>query len=154
MSNYNEQTSIRGKIPSNPILSDNKKKGYVARIGLNYPLQSSSKGYFSKQVGDEVIKSNLRQLLLTEPGERVMLPDFGCPLKAFLFAPLDEETFFLMKEQIVLAINKYLPTVQILRLGVYPESDYGKAGVPALKINLWCKILDNTDSTFEVSVEL
>jgi phage baseplate assembly protein W len=29
-------------------------------------------------------------VLLTDPGERVMRPDFGCGLRALLFAPLDD----------------------------------------------------------------
>lgn len=154
MSNLNEQTTIRGNLPSNSSFVDVKKKGFYSRVGFQYPIPSTSKGYFSKNSGTALIKSNLTQLLLTEPGERLMLPDYGCPLKAFLFAPLDEETFFLMKEQILLSISKYLPTVKVIRIAVYAQEEYGKSGIPSLNIFLSCKLLDNTDSSFEVNVEL
>jgi uncharacterized protein len=38
----------------------------------------------------EHVKQMIRQILLTAPGERVNLPEFGCGLRQLIFAPHDE----------------------------------------------------------------
>lgn len=38
----------------------------------------------------EHVKQMIRQVLLTAPGERVDLPEFGCGLRQLIFAPHDE----------------------------------------------------------------
>lgn len=52
----------------------------------------------------------IRQVLLTSPGERADLPDFGCGLRQLLFAPhseaLDSTTQILVKQ----ALDRWLAT--------------------------------------------
>ena len=36
------------------------------------------------------VRQMIRQVLLTAPGERIDLPDFGCGLRQLVFAPRDE----------------------------------------------------------------
>ena len=50
-------------------------------IGVSLPF---SKPFTSTYTTKDQIKSNLVNLLLTEVGERVMNPNFGCDLKKFL----------------------------------------------------------------------
>lgn len=154
MININENEVVRGSIPSNEILAGIKQKDVKKRYGLQFPFTNTSKGYFSKMADTEVIKSNLRQLIMTEPGERVMLPDFGCPLKSLLFMPLDREIISEMRERIFFSVSTYLPTVKILKLNVFSLDEYTANGMPTIKITLLCKILDPVDSVFNVSVTL
>lgn len=152
--NLNEETTVLGTVPANATLVDVKQKGYNKRFGFKYPIQLTNKGYFVKSAGVESIKSAIKQLIKTEPGERLMLPRFGVPLTSFLFMPLDEEMFGLMKEQILFAMNEYLPMVKVQKLGVYPTSEFGPAGLPTLIIKLWCQINNEVDSSFDVSIKL
>ena len=70
--------------------------------GINFPFgKNNKKGYFAKEAGNSLIKSNLKQLLGTLPGERVMLPNFGLDLRKYLFEPLDAITFSEMKQEIL-----------------------------------------------------
>ena len=59
----------------------------------------------------EQIKSNLLNLLLTYPGERVNLPFFGIGLKSLLF----EQNIDLnnLKTQIQNQINRFIPNVSL-----------------------------------------
>jgi len=41
--------------------------------------------------GDEDILENLQILVATTPGERVMRPRFGCNLRDYVFAEIDQE---------------------------------------------------------------
>jgi phage baseplate assembly protein W len=154
MINFSEDEVVRGSIPSNEILSSIKRKDINRRYGLQFPFLRNQKGYFSKMADTEVVKSNLRQLIMTEPGERLMLPNFGCPLKSLLFMPLDNEVITEMRERIFYSIDTYLPTVKVLSLRVVPLDELAGNGLPTIQITLICKIRDSLDSTFNVSVTI
>jgi phage baseplate assembly protein W len=50
----------------------------------------------------------IRQVLLTAPGERVNLPEFGCGLRQLLFAPRSEALETTTKLIIQQALNRWL----------------------------------------------
>ncbi len=61
---------------------------------------------------DEVeINSSLEILLNTAIGERIMLPRYGCDLRAFLFEPLTTTLKTLMSDKIKKAILYYEPRI-------------------------------------------
>ncbi len=53
----------------------------------------------------------LRQLLLTDPGERVCRPEFGCGIRRMVFAPLNESAASLAQVSILSAIENFMSTV-------------------------------------------
>lgn len=53
----------------------------------------------------------IRQVLLTSPGERINLPDFGCGLRRMVFAPNNPASASLLKVMILQALDKWLGTV-------------------------------------------
>jgi uncharacterized protein len=68
----------------------------------------------------------IRQILLTTPGERADLPEFGCGLRQLIFAPhsdaLDTTTKILVQQ----ALNRWLPNeiaVQNISVGPGPDDD-------------------------------
>lgn len=71
-----------------------------------------SDGYAMNKEFGEMIKQNLKMLILTNPGERIMIPSFGVGLKRFLFEPnIDVESRIAQKigEQ----VNRYMPFVEV-----------------------------------------
>ena len=72
---------------------------------------------------EEVAKQNLLMVLLTDPGERIMYPDFGAGLKKLLFenhsVVLSEEIQASIKDQVRL----YLPYITIINLDVSDSSE-------------------------------
>jgi len=124
-------------------------------FGLSYPLSKNiHKGYFSKETGKELAYNNLKQLLRTEPGERILLPKFGCALNQYLFQPLDAELFESIKETVLTSIARYARNVEVLRLGVFPLDQYGAEGMQALQVKLLVKLLDSDEVTFDVGVKI
>lgn len=59
------------------------------------------------------IAKGLEVLLGTTPGERVMLPDFGCNLEELLFESLDTTLKALMANKIESAILYYEPRIDV-----------------------------------------
>jgi len=141
---------IQGRYNIQPVKSQ-KKEIY----GLNYPLGSTQYGgIFSKSSGINMIKNSVEQLLLTERGERVMLPNYGCNLKKYLFQPLDETTFQGIRNEIETSFRNYIVGAKIHKLAVFPTGDTGPAGGNSLQVILTLK-LDKSDlEVFDVGVTI
>jgi len=60
----------------------------------------------------ESIKQNMRMLVLTAPGERIMEPNFGVGLRRWLFRPLTSNTFEELATEIRRQVSVYLPYVK------------------------------------------
>ena len=54
-------------------------------IGVSLPYNGPAGPFNSTYSTKDQVKSNLINLLLTVPGERIMNPDFGCRLREVLF---------------------------------------------------------------------
>jgi phage baseplate assembly protein W len=133
--------------------SESKKKEVY---GLAYPLHKykETAGYFSKISGVEMIKAAIRQLVRTEKGERVMLPDFGCSLRRFLFEPLDENIFQAIKTEITTQFNKYIKGASLLNLTVFAAGQDGTFEGSAIKVVLRVQLLTEEFTVFDIPVTL
>ena len=54
---------------------------------LNYPFSIDGRGRAGTTGEDDHIRDMIHQVLFTNPGERVNLPDFGCGLMQLVFMP-------------------------------------------------------------------
>jgi hypothetical protein len=150
----NQTVSVYGKIPPRYMIQAPKSHRQEV-YGLNFPLGSvNGEGYFTKKSGIDMIRNAVKQLLLTERGERVMLPNFGCNLRRYLFQPLEENTFNSIKREIQYSFTNYIVGAQIAKLSVFPLGDFGPAGGNSLKVVLSLK-LDTADlEIFDVEVDI
>tara|TARA_B100000287_G_C20061353_1_gene554572 strand:+ start:86 stop:502 length:417 start_codon:yes stop_codon:yes gene_type:complete len=90
------------------------------KIGVAFPLDEENM-FSGTETVIEQIKSNLINLLLTYPGERVNLPNFGVGLKNLLFEQsIDIEQ---LKEIIQNQINEFLPTVKLKGISIQESED-------------------------------
>lgn len=60
------------------------------KTSLGFPFSIDGRGRVRAQTGDENIHAKIIQVLLTAPGERVQLPEFGCGLRDLVFDPNNE----------------------------------------------------------------
>jgi phage baseplate assembly protein W len=86
--------------------------------GMPYPIVKHPLGMLRTQTGINQIKSDLLVLLLTEPGERVMLPNFGTPLKKFIFEPNDTSMMAAVRDTIIESIKNWEPRIQVTDIQV------------------------------------
>ena len=58
----------------------------MAETYLNFPFQLTAEGAVATADEDQHVRQRIEQILFTSPGERVMLPEFGCGLRDLVFA--------------------------------------------------------------------
>ena len=89
-------------------------------IGVAFPLNETNL-FKGTQTVNEQAKSNLLNLLLTYPGERINLPDFGVGLKKLLFEQnINAEE---LKIKIENQVRLYIPNIVIAKLEINPSED-------------------------------
>lgn len=82
-------------------------------LGSQYPLVKGARGILAPLSGVDQIKADLLQLLLTNPGERIMLPLFGTPLKKLMFEPNDPLLAQKARNMIAESIKAWEPRIEI-----------------------------------------
>lgn len=92
-------------------------------LGFPYPIEKTPRGYFYSQEDINQIKSDMLILLLTNPGERVMNPRYGTPLKKLIFEPNDPRIVREAKNIIINSIKRWEPRVSLQNVEVSSKVD-------------------------------
>tara|TARA_R110000824_G_scaffold67377_5_gene174509 strand:+ start:39840 stop:40235 length:396 start_codon:yes stop_codon:yes gene_type:complete len=107
--------------------------GFSPKLPLQY---DPADGYYklNKTFG-EVMKQNIKMVVLTSPGERIMNPDFGVGLKHFLFES-DATIFNNIKNRIYEQVRKYVPYVQLMDVSLISLEDIPGESEPTNSLGL------------------
>tara|TARA_Y100000310_G_C20334796_1_gene646972 strand:- start:34 stop:450 length:417 start_codon:yes stop_codon:yes gene_type:complete len=93
------------------------------------PVQRDpSSGFALTKTYEEVIKQNLKNLVLTSPGERMMDINFGVGIRDFLFEPNVREVRSKIDERIRTQVTIYMPFVEIRRINFFSGEDISIRG--------------------------
>jgi len=95
--------------------SDNKFYGY------NPPFIGGLQNVMSRQEGDQIIKNDILQLLLTIPGERVMRPTFGVNLRNAVFENMTSSMISGLQSEIIEKITRFEPRVDVSAVTIVPN---------------------------------
>ena len=92
-------------------------------IGLGLPMQHDDVNGFFPGTSTTLSQtgSNIRNLLLTNKGERAGQPSFGADLLLVLFEPMSENLLDRLEESIKEAIANWLPYISVNKLEVIPD---------------------------------
>lgn len=82
---------------------------------------------------EEDIRQSIQIILQTEPGERLMQPDFGCNLHQFLFGGFDSGAIASLKGIVADALLYHEPRIAVNRIDVDTREE--NAGVLLVEIN-------------------
>ena len=98
--------------------------------GLRFPIRSDPvSGRLPRVTGLDRIRQSIEQILDTEPGERIMLPDFGCGLRRYLMEPNTLTTRSAIQRDIERALAAWEPRVQVTAVTVTPGDEPSLAWV-------------------------
>lgn len=79
------------------------------------PLQKDpADGYALNKDYVDLVKQNLKMLLLTAPGERILIPEFGVGLRNYLFENNSNSTYSEIESKIRNQINFYMPFIEVV----------------------------------------
>jgi phage baseplate assembly protein W len=134
--------ALYGKKPTNSAIAGVISAPTEKVTGLRwaYKLTDSQVPYFNKLTSRELVETQMRQLLLTHKGERVMLPDYGLSLRNLLFQPLTSELVTTAAEDIEVSVNKYLPGVHVLKVSITQSENMYGYGIPGIHVGLLYRI--------------
>ena len=91
--------------------------------GLGQPLAPDSTGRLPVVSGPEKVRQAIYTLLDTDPGERVMRPDFGCGLRRYLMQPNNPATRAGIQREITHSLTRWEPRVKLVDIAVTPTDD-------------------------------
>ena len=95
-------------------------------VGLSFPLRADTNNSFTMTKNSiQQSRHNLRNLLLTYPGERVGNPEFGCRLREVCFEQHDKHLPDKIQNVIREAVTEFLPYITLLDIAIM--SDDGEA---------------------------
>jgi phage baseplate assembly protein W len=94
-------------------------------ISAKLPLSVSQKDgpYRLTKTVTEALTQDFKMLLLTNPGERMMDPDFGIGIRNYLFENASEFIYDELTSLIIDATASYLPQIQIEKVLFNESSD-------------------------------
>ena len=85
--------------------------------------RDKTNGYKLTESLKEVVKQNLRMLLLTVPGERIMIPDFGAGLYEYLFENVSPDLKERIEARIRQQVGRYMSFVKLRNIEIEEGSD-------------------------------
>jgi phage baseplate assembly protein W len=69
------------------------------------------------------IKQAIKNIIFTDPGERLFAPYFGGGIRASLFENMDLNAAYYIKKQVEISIQNFEPRAQLIQVVVTPKED-------------------------------
>lgn len=91
--------------------------------GPEFPTRINQRGGLAVARGEQKVKQSIISILSTAPGERVMRPDFGCDIHAFVFASLDTTTLSLIRSAVEEALVRWEPRIKLENVRAKPDAE-------------------------------
>ena len=91
--------------------------------GPSIPMeQDSVTGFTMNHSIVSEIQQNFKMLILTMPGERVMIPEYGVGIKKYLFSRFGEDVYAEIKTKISQQVATYMPVINIRNI-IFDDTD-------------------------------
>lgn len=98
-------------------LKTDSQKAFLG-IGWNFPPQVNTDGSMELSEYEHDVQEAILIILGTNPGERVMRPDFGAGLNKFVFEPVNQATMKAVSAQVQGALVDWEPRITVLEVNV------------------------------------
>ena len=139
-----------------------QKRKYAATvnsINLKFPLKSYRRGFFQGNTDTiSAVRENIKILLLTLKGERVMHAEMGTNipvLQGQLFEPISrDETFENIRLEIETAIQSYLPYIRVLNIRMKTQEEEPTLGNNKIRISMTYAISDQSALSDTINLTL
>ena len=109
-------------------MADVEGKAFLGR-GWAFPVTATADGDVALAEYEEDIRQAVRIILTTNPGERVMRPDFGAGLNALVFEPINTTTMALARHRVEQALITWEPRIDSIAVTVTPRPPEGRLDI-------------------------
>lgn len=92
-------------------------------LGIAFPFQRGETEFPRERVDDDVIEDNIRRILMTRRGERVMRPNAGSDTMGFVFESVGDVLRARITTEVKRAIADGEPRAQVERVQVLTKND-------------------------------
>ncbi len=104
------------------------RKEFLGR-GWGFPLRfDPATGGVGMSQYEDNIQECITLILGTRPGERQMLPEFGCRIHELMFSPNTQTTATLVGYHVQKALARWEPRIEVTKVDAWPD-DSGKVRV-------------------------
>ena len=134
-----------------PIIETKEYEDYA--VGLSLPIQISNVAFKQNYTEIEQLKTNIKNLLLTKRGERIMQPNFGSGLQELLFEFNDDALAEKIEDTVTSALENWLPYISVDQIDI-GATDLDKDN-NIVNVSIKFRVLGNPDLntvTFNVGV--
>lgn len=90
--------------------------------GTSFPFKTKDNRIHMTQ-DEELVKESIGIILSTEPGERLMHPDFGAGLSRLAFSQNNTVTATLIADRVEESLKKWEPRIKVLLVDVNPDPE-------------------------------
>ena len=99
------------------------RKEFLGR-GWKFPFQfNPATGGVSMSEYEENIRECVALILGTKPGERQMLPEFGCRIHELMFAPNTPATASTASFYVKRALARWEPRIEVTQVDAWPDTN-------------------------------
>jgi phage baseplate assembly protein W len=84
--------------------------------GWKFPLQVTPTGGIATSSEEQKIEESILLVLSTAPGERLMLPDFGCGIHDLVFSPNNSSTITTVVDLVRRSLTTYEPRIDVIEV--------------------------------------
>tara|TARA_Y200000002_G_scaffold336624_1_gene304878 strand:+ start:2229 stop:2648 length:420 start_codon:yes stop_codon:yes gene_type:complete len=98
---------------------DNLSRGFKD-VGMSFLLNVFTKDAAVVK-NENAIKQSIKNLVLTQKGEKLFQPEIGSGVYELLFEPMDPFTADSIRDEIINTLGQYEPRISILEVDVEPN---------------------------------
>tara|TARA_Y100001937_G_scaffold126149_1_gene194713 strand:- start:828 stop:1316 length:489 start_codon:yes stop_codon:yes gene_type:complete len=142
-------------------VKDISKKPYIVdndanvKVGIDLPIRRDDikGGWFASTTTTiESVKNNIRNLLNTNQGERLMQPNLGLNLKQILFEQINEESIIGIQDSILDTFSFWLPFVQVRDIQIETSEENQLVGTSEIRVKIVFNIIQDPNTLDSVTL--
>ena len=104
--------------------------------GISWPPRIDGDGRLLRSADADNVREAIQVILLTEPGERVRLPEFGAGLGRFLFEPNIPATHIAIARRITQSLMRWEPRIRVAQVEVNADPTDPQAALATITYRL------------------
>ena len=141
-------------------VKDTSKKPYIIdrdsniKVGIDLPIRRGDEkdGWMaSTSTTIDAVKNNIRNLLKTNQGERLMQPNLGINLRQLLFEQIDAETLVSVQNRILDTMEIWLPFVEVRDIRIV--NDDSRTDANQIVVSILFNIKQDPNTVDSVSID-